>query len=179
VETTSGTIPSDAKTMNKKATEQTRIALAYQTNTIKDSKKRQSRDGVVVTPINVVDFQIKSAIHSIKLKYNVDPDEVEWLDPFGGTGIYIARLMQLANLTPERKLILAKKCIVLEISLDACQIAANNLSIVHLQETGYQGCIRVLCLDTFSQPPDTDFFNHNYDKFMIKPKFPHSLFNTM
>lgn len=78
--------------------EQTHLARLYQ-NTA--DKLRAQRDGVVVTPVEVVDFQIraiKTALHTMG-KTLADP-EVRVIDPFGGTGIYAARLLQTSGLTP-------------------------------------------------------------------------------
>lgn len=138
---------------------QTRVALAYQ-NVANADARRQSRDGVVVTPVEVVDFQIRSAIEILKDRYDRDPDEgIEWLDPFGGTGIYTARLLQIAQLPPHRKRTLASHCIVLEIDPTAAQFAADNLAEVYRQEIGEPGAIRVVCADTFGLPPNADLWD--------------------
>ena len=135
-----------------KQLEQERIALAYQQSV---AARRQQRDGVVVTPCEVVDFQIRSTIEAVKQQYGRAPDEgIEWLDPFGGTGIYTARLLQLAPLSPERKRRLAANCAVIEIDREAAQLVANNLAAVYEEECGVKGFIHVVCADTFSLPPD-------------------------
>lgn len=140
----------------EKRAEQARIAAGYQHDV---DGRRQKRDGVVVTPVEVVDFQIRSLIQTLKTQHGIDPDEgVEWLDPFGGTGIYIARLLQLAPLSPERKAVLASHCVVVEIDPQVAQICANNLAAVYREEVGRDGYVRVICTDTFRLPPDADLF---------------------
>lgn len=146
------------RTDAEKAKEQEAISLHYQEEANKN-KQRQKRDGVVVTPTEVVDFQILSTIAQIKQIYNKEIDDgIEWLDPFGGSGIYTARLLQIADLTPERKYALSQNCIVIEICPIAAQICANNLAKVLFEETGINGFIRVICTDTFALSPDTDLW---------------------
>lgn len=143
----------------QKAAEQEAISLHYQEKANLDAR-RQKRDGVVVTPTQVVDFQIRSTVAMVKQQYGRDPDEgIEWLDPFGGSGIYTARLLQIVDLSPERKATLASHCIVAEIDPVAAQICANNLAAVFREEIGYDGEIRVLNIDTFSLHPDADLWD--------------------
>ena len=172
------------RTLEEKALEQTAIALAYQKQVKELNAQRQSRDGVVVTPIEVVDFQIRSSIAMIKAEYDRDPDQgIDWLDPFGGTGIYTARLLQIADLSPYRKMGLALNCTVIEINKTAAQIAANNLANVIKEEIGINGYLRVLCMDSFATTESRDFFcpsgNGGIDykskealKFLVKPDLP-------
>lgn len=138
--------------------EQERIARLYQELANSDAK-RQKCDGVVVTPVQVVDFQIRSTIDSLKREHNREPDDgVEWFDPFGGSGIYLARLLQTVDLPPERKWALAQNCVMIEIDRQAAQIAANNLAGVLFEETGRVGCIHVICHDTFTLSPEVDLW---------------------
>lgn len=140
--------------MDKKAIKQEKIARFYQELANLDAK-RQKCDGVVVTPVQVVDFQIYSTIERLKREYNREPDDgVEWLDPFGGSGIYLARLLQIVDLPPERKWDLAQNCAMIEIDKQAAQIAANNLAGVLFEETGRVGVIHVVHHDTFDLSPN-------------------------
>lgn len=137
----------------EKQREQLLIAERYQRSV---NSRRQQREGVVITPIAVVDFQIQSVLHQITIQ-NTSLETVEWLDPFGGTGIYTARLLQLAD--KASKPIIAAHCIVIEIDREAAQICANNLAQVLYEETGIIGNIRVICTDTFALDPHTDLWN--------------------
>ena len=140
-----------------KAARQEAISRSYQEQANLDAK-RQKRDGVVVTPTEVVDFQIRSVIEQVKSMGRLPHEGIEWLDPFGGSGIYTARLLQIVDLTPDQKYQLSQNCVVIEISPAAAQIAANNLSAVVFEETGRRGAVRVICADTFSVDPDQDLW---------------------
>ncbi len=149
-----------ARTDSEKAAEQTRISLEYQLNT---QRRRQQHHGVVVTPIEVTDFIIRSLVHQLKTERGRDPDQgIEWLDPFAGTGIFTARLLQIVELSPERKRDLAENCIAVEIDPDAAQTCFDNLARVHHEETGHRGFIRVICADTFALDPDYDLWSDDY-----------------
>ena len=153
----------------EKQLEQEAIARTYQQSV---AARRQQRDGVVVTPCEVVDFQIRSTLKAVKQQYGRAPDDgIEWLDPFGGTGIYTARLLQLAPLPPERKRRLAANCAVVEIDREAAQMAANNLAEVYEEECGIKGFIHVVCADTFALSTDVwdlpcvmPFGENSYDR---------------
>jgi predicted helicase len=147
------------RTDKEKAKEQEYIATHYQQKADL-TLNRKKRDGVVVTPVEVVDFQIRSVIEQTKKQYGLDPDEgVLWIDPFGGSGIYTARLLQIVDLPPERKFKLAEMCIVIEIDAYAAQVAANNLANVILEETGIESYVRVLNSDTFVIESNDQFFD--------------------
>ena len=136
-----------------RAAEQTRIAADYQRAV---EARRGRRDGVVVTPVEIVDFQVRAVIDSLAARgVTLADPRVKILDPFGGPGIYLARLLQLASLTPAGKLDLATRCRMVEIDPDACEVARANLTAVMLAETG-QSRIRpiVICGDTFTLSDD-------------------------
>ncbi|WP_311342545.1 hypothetical protein [Corynebacterium riegelii] len=118
-----------------KRQEQTRIALQYQQET---ERLRGQRDGVVVTPVEIVDFQIRAVIDQLAEKGRTLADpQVRVTDPFGGTGIYLARMMQLAELTPdELDDLYHNRMAMIEIDQTACEIADKNLRTVYRQETG-------------------------------------------
>lgn len=135
-----------------KAAAQEVIAAAYQASV---HTRRQSKDGVVVTPVQVVDFQVRAAISEIERQAPLTDPRVRILDPFGGTGIYLARFLQLADLDPTEKVDLARRMRMVEICPTACQYARANLSGVMWQETA-QTVIRpqVICADTFTLEDD-------------------------
>lgn len=146
------------RTLQEKAAEQYAVAMRYQDHVNRDPR-RQKRDGVVVTPIEVVDFQVRSLFEQLRVQGRAPDEGIEWLDPFGGTGVYMARILQLADLPPHRKAILAEHCVVIEIDPDAAQFAADNLAAVHAEETGWPGYIRVICTDTFALNPHADLWD--------------------
>lgn len=143
------------RTDAEKALEQQRIAEAYQLGL---DRGRQKRDGVVVTPAEVVDFQIRTAIEQVAARGRQPHEGVEWLDPFGGTGIYTARLLQIVDLDPAQKAALAANCIVIEIDPAAAQTCADNLAAVYEEEVGHPGSVRVICTDTFELNSDVDLW---------------------
>ena len=61
-------------------------------------KKASERLGIVYTPIEVVDFILQSADHVLRAEFGKGLTEpgVHVLDPFTGTGIFLARLLQLS-----------------------------------------------------------------------------------
>lgn len=67
--------------------------------------KEQAKHGIVFTPIEVVDFIIKSTSYLLKEKFGVGfgDKNVNVIDPFTGTGSFIVRLLEL-GLIPDDKL---------------------------------------------------------------------------
>lgn len=121
--------------MDHLAAVQQRIARDYQQGT---NTKRGQRDGVVVTPVEIVDFQVRAVIHQLASRgcTLADP-EVRIVDPFGGTGIYLARMMQLSGLSPDQlDDLYHHRMVMVEIDPEACAIADKNLRDVYQQETG-------------------------------------------
>lgn len=121
--------------MDHLAAVQQRIARDYQQGT---GTARGQRDGVVVTPVEIVDCQVRAVIHQIASRgcTLADP-EVRIVDPFGGTGIYLARMMQLSGLSPDQlDDLYHRRMVMVEIDPEACAIADKNLRDVYQQETG-------------------------------------------
>lgn len=128
---------------------QDRIARLYQQAV---EERRGKRDGVVVTPVEVVDFQIRSTIDGLKLSHNtgLTNPRVKILDPFGGTGIYAARLLELSGLTGDELDDLASRIVVSEIDHTAACMARVNLAHV-IAKLGGTVIPRVTETDTFDQ----------------------------
>ncbi|OFK68830.1 hypothetical protein HMPREF2806_05835 [Corynebacterium sp. HMSC076G08] len=120
---------------DSRAAVQQRIANDYQQGT---DTKRGQRDGVVVTPVEIVDFQVRAVIHQLAAQgYSLADPEVRITDPFGGTGIYLARIMQLSGLNPDQlDDLYHNRMRHIELDEDACRIADENLRTVYQQETG-------------------------------------------
>ena len=59
-------------------------------------KKEAERLGIVYTPVEIVDFILKSANHVLKQEFDraLSDTGVHVLDPFTGTGIFLVRLLQ-------------------------------------------------------------------------------------
>lgn len=136
------------------AIEQTRIARKYQADT---ERRRGERDGVVVTPVEIVDFQIRAVMDTLAQQgLRLDNPKVRLIDPFGGTGIYAARLMQLCGLGPEGiDELYHERLWVNEIDETAAAIADTNLRNAFQQTTGRSARKNVVtCLDTFTLKED-------------------------
>ena len=66
--------------------------------------KQQEKLGIVYTPIEVVDFINQSVADLLKKEFNcnIADDGIHILDPFSGTGTFIARLMQSGLIPADR-----------------------------------------------------------------------------
>lgn len=66
--------------------------------------KQQEKLGIVYTPIEIVDFINQSVADLLKKEFNcsIADDGIHILDPFSGTGTFIARLMQSGLIPIER-----------------------------------------------------------------------------
>ena len=118
--------------------------------------KDQAINGVVYTPIEIVDFIIHSAVEVLKQEFGRDINEegVNVLDPFTGTGTFIARLMESGLITKEnleRKY--RKELFANEITLLAYYIAAVNIENTFSRITGSESYVpfeNILLTDTFN-----------------------------
>lgn len=96
--------------------------------------KLKDKLGIVYTPVEVVDFIIHSVNDILKNEFNqtLGSENVHIIDPFTGTGIFIARLLQSGLIAPEQ---LAHKyqheIHANEIVLLAYYIAAINIESVY------------------------------------------------
>ena len=61
--------------------------------------KTRDRLGIVYTPIEVVDFMLRSVDHALRKHFgtHLGSDGVHVLDPFAGTGTFIARLLAMVD----------------------------------------------------------------------------------
>ena len=127
------------------------------------------RLGIVYTPVEVVDFIIKSADFALKQEFGVGlTDEgVHVLDPFTGTGTFMVRLLQSGLIKPEdlqRKF--TSELHANEIVLLAYYIAAINIeeSYHFLAGGEYQPFNGIVLTDTFQM-----FENEGY---LLESIFP-------
>jgi predicted helicase len=112
------------------------------------------RLGIVYTPVEVVDFIIKSADYALRQEFGVSlTDEgVHILDPFTGTGTFMVRLLQSGLIKPEdlqRKF--TSELHANEIVLLAYYIAAINIEETYHYLSGnpYQPFNGIVLTDTF------------------------------
>jgi predicted helicase len=127
------------------------------------------RLGIVYTPVEVVDFIIKSADFALKQEFGVglSDEGVHVLDPFTGTGTFIVRLLQSGLIKPEdlqRKF--TSELHGNEIVLLAYYIAAINIeeSYHFLAGGEYQPFNGIVLTDTFQM-----FENEGY---LLESIFP-------
>lgn len=118
--------------------------------------KDQAINGVVYTPQEIVDFIIHSCVEVLKQEFGVDINDegVNVLDPFTGTGTFIARLMESGLITKEnlfRKY--QNELFANEITLLAYYIAIVNIENTFARISGTQVYIpydNILLTDTFN-----------------------------
>ncbi len=118
--------------------------------------KDQAINGVVYTPIEIVDFIIHSAAEVLKQEFgrDINDEGVNIIDPFTGTGTFIARLMESGLITKEnqeRKY--RHELFANEITLLAYYIAAVNIENTYSRLTGsdtYVPFENILLTDTFN-----------------------------
>lgn len=131
-----------------------------------------ARLGIVFTPIEIVDFIIKSVDDVLKLEFNTSLTDkgVNVLDPFTGTGTFIARLLQSGLIKPEdllRKY--TQELHANEIVLLSYYIAAINIEeILHdlLKKEEYVPFEGIVLTDTFESTEkkdsiESDLFKEN------------------
>ena len=118
--------------------------------------KDQAINGVVYTPMEIVDFIIHSAADALKTEFNIDinDENVNILDPFTGTGTFIARLMETGIINKEN---LERKyrheLFANEITLLAYYIATVNIENTFVRMSGkteYVPFDNILLTDTFN-----------------------------
>ncbi len=121
-------------------------------------KKQQVRDGVVYTPVEVIDFIINSVECVLKDKFDTgfDRRNVKVFDPFTGTGSFIARLLESGLIKNEN---MAKKfkhdIFANEISLLAYYVASVNIESVFQRTCGgsHTPFTNINYTDTFTHHP--------------------------
>lgn len=132
--------------------QQVDIAEAYQEATNKD---RQEKDGVVVTPPEIVDFMNHAVAHVLKEHFGttLDDPRVTITDGFAGTGIFGARMIQTA--LPEQAQGIVDNLECFEIDPVAADIAENNIRTVATQAGATPPDRRIVnCQDTFQAYED-------------------------
>lgn len=118
--------------------------------------KDQAINGIVYTPQEIVDFIIRSCVEALKQEFGVDINDegVNVLDPFTGTGTFIARLMESGLINKDnlgRKYM--SELFANEITLLAYYIATVNIENTFTRITGsgtYIPYDNILLTDTFN-----------------------------
>ena len=126
--------------------------------------RMSDRLGIVYTPVEIIDFILKSVDQLLRTEFGqtLGSEGVHILDPFAGTGTFIARLFQSGLLTKEE---LAKKykteIHANEIVLLAYYIAAINIELAYHGVVGgkYQPFEGICLTDTFQLYEKDDLVN--------------------
>ena len=128
--------------------------------------------GIVYTPVEVVDYIIKSVLWILKREFNknISDENINILDPFTGTGTFITRLLQSGVISKEaleRKY--KNEIFANEIVLLAYYIASINIENVFHDLMGedkeYSAFDGIVLTDTFQLGEDFWKDNENRDAF--------------
>ena len=120
-------------------------------------RKEADRLGIVYTPVEVVDFILHSANEILQDEFqsSLSDERVHVLDPFTGTGTFLARLLQSDLIQPddlERKY--RQELHANELVLLAYYIAAVNIEEAfrgrHGEDSGYEPFNGIVLTDTFN-----------------------------
>ena len=120
-------------------------------------RKEADRLGIVYTPVEVVDFILHSANAILQDEFgrSLNDEGVHVIDPFTGTGTFLARLLQSDLIQPddlERKY--RQELHANELVLLAYYIAAVNIEEVfrgrHGEDSGYEPFNGIVLTDTFN-----------------------------
>ena len=142
---------------------QTILSDLYEQFFKKALKKEADRLGIVYTPVDVVDFILQSADVILRDEFGrcLDDENVHVLDPFTGTGTFLARLLQselIGSDALERKY--REELHANELVLLAYYIAAVNIEEVFRgrrgEESDYEPFNGIVLTDTFNLNKEED-----------------------
>jgi len=138
-------------------------------------KLESEKNGIIYTPVEVVDFIIHSVNHVLRKHFNkeISDENISILDPFTGTGTFITRLLHRDNGLFKNDQILKKKYTqdlwANEIMLLAYYIATVNIEIAYHEATedpddgiGKENFLhyqRILLTDTFEMIEQPEYFD--------------------
>ena len=131
------------------------------------SPKTVEKLGIVYTPVEVVDFIIRSVGYIIQKEFgrSLSDENVHILDPFTGTGTFITRLLQ-SGLIKKKDLVrkYRKEIHANEIVLMAYYIASINIeNVFHslMPDEDYKAFDGICLTDTFQLGEDLEEDNEN------------------
>ena len=129
--------------------------------------KQQEKLGIVYTPVEIVDFINQSVADVLKNEFHtsIDDEGIHILDPFTGTGTFIARLMQSGLITKDKLPAKFKNDLhANEIMPLAYYVASMNLESVFYElcpptdATQYEPNRVTIWTDTFADHTKKDLF---------------------
>ena len=126
-------------------------------------KKDAERLGIVYTPVEVVDFILHSADHLLRTEFGrgLANKNVHVLDPFTGTGIFLVRLLQSAELIGKREL---KGKFGSELWANELMLLAYYIAAIHIEEAFHGRMGRNADYTPFDGIVLTDTFNLRTDR---------------
>lgn len=135
--------------------------------------------GIVYTPVEVVDFIVRSVADVLKREFNrsISDENVHILDPFTGTGTFITRLIQSGLIKDkDLKRKYEKELHANEILLLPYYIASVNIESAYPQEEGYQPFNGICLTDTFQLNESEELFSKifpvNSERVIAQKKAP-------
>lgn len=135
--------------------------------------------GIVYTPVEVVDFIVRSVADVLKREFNrsISDENVHILDPFTGTGTFITRLLQSGLIKDkDLKRKYEKELHANEILLLPYYIASVNIESAYPQEEGYQPFNGICLTDTFQLNESEELFSKifpvNSERVIAQKKAP-------
>ena len=137
------------------------IRQIYETFYKKYDPKRANRDGIVYTPVEIVDFILTSVQHVLQSEFNTDFSDrsVKVLDPFTGTGTFLARLLASGMLGDNTTAKYKEDMFANELLLLAFYIATVNMESTYASTTD-------------ANKEYVPFEGMNYtDTFMMNPRY--------
>lgn len=129
--------------------------------------KQQEKLGIVYTPVEIVDFINQSVADVLKREFNTDIAEegVHILDPFAGTGTFLARMIETGLIPQDRlKQKFASDMHASEIMPLAYYVASMNLESIYYERcpvddpSQYEPNKVMIWTDTFADHQKTDLF---------------------
>ena len=146
-----------ARGIDNSAGRQKVLSELYENFFVTALRKEADRLGIVYTPVEVVDFILHSANEILQDEFGrcLNDEGVHVLDPFTGTGTFLARLLQSDLIQPgalERKY--REELHANELVLLAYYIAAVNIEEVFRgrrgEDSGYEPFNGIVLTDTFN-----------------------------
>ena len=135
--------------------------------------------GIVYTPVEVVDFIVRSVADVLKREFHrsISDENVHILDPFTGTGTFITRLIQSGLIKDkDMKRKYEKELHANEILLLPYYIASVNIESAYPQEEGYQPFNGICLTDTFQLNESEELFSKifpvNSERVIAQKKAP-------
>ncbi|MYJ58711.1 MAG: hypothetical protein F4088_07675, partial [Chloroflexi bacterium] len=120
-------------------------------------KKAATKHGIVHTPVEVVDFILDSIQYTLQSEFgkSLDDRRVKILDPFTGTGIFLAQLLERGMISPG---VIREKYLhdiyANEVMLPAFYVAMSNIETAYQKVSGeYLPFEGISYMDTFDQHP--------------------------